>query len=292
MGLFQGTQQNYYTTASSFGNYQTISLKDIINNFEIAYVGEGKIIPKQKRSNIVFFAKRALQELSYDTLKSEKSQEIEISPNLVMALPHDYVNYVKISWKDTSGVERIIYKADKTSNPFSILQDGDYNYIFDSNSNLSASTDSDTWSDFKASSNATSDTSADDSGFDTSTSNGGRFGIEPSKAQSNGVFYIDPLKNRIHFSADINGKTITLKYISDSLATDDEMKVHKFVEEAIYKFIAHSILASSSGVQEYIVARFKKEKFAAIRNAKLRLSNLKSEELAQLMRGKSKHIKH
>lgn len=292
MGLFQGTQQNYYTTASSFGNYQTISLKDIINNFEIAYVGEGKIIPKQKRSNIVFFAKRALQELSYDTLKSEKSQEIEISPNLVMALPHDYVNYVKISWKDTSGVERIIYKADKTSNPFSILQDGNYNYIFDSNSNLSASTDSDTWLDFKASSNATSDTSVDDSGFDTSTSNGGRFGIEPSKAQSNGVFYIDPLKNRIHFSADINGKTITLKYISDSLATDDEMKVHKFVEEAIYKFIAHSILASSSGVQEYIVARFKKEKFAAIRNAKLRLSNLKIEELTQVMRGKSKQIKH
>jgi|TARA_R110002074_G_scaffold136872_3_gene281727 hypothetical protein len=292
MGLFQGTQQNYYTTASSFGNYQTISLKDIINNFEIAYVGEGKIIPKQKRSNIVFFAKRALQELSYDTLKSEKSQEIEISPNLVMALPHDYVNYVKITWKDTSGVERIIYQADKTSNPLSILQDGSYNYLFDSNNNLSTSTDSDTWSDFKASSNATSDTSVDDSGFDTSTSNGGRFGLEPSKAQSNGVFYIDPLKSRIHFSADINGKTVTLKYISDSLATDDEMKVHKFVEEAIYKFIAHSILASSSGVQEYIVARFKKEKFAAVRNAKLRLSNLKIEDLTQVMRGKSKQIKH
>jgi len=292
MGLFQGTQQNYYTTASSFGNYQTISLKDIINNFEIAYVGEGKIIPKQKRSNIVFFAKRALQELSYDTLKSEKSQEIEISPNLVMALPHDYVNYVKITWKDTSGVERIIYQADKTSNPLSILQDGSYNYLFDSNNNLSTSTDSDTWLDFKASSNATSDTSVDDSGFDTSTSNGGRFGLEPSKAQSNGVFYIDPLKSRIHFSADINGKTVTLKYISDSLATDDEMKVHKFVEEAIYKFIAHSILASSSGVQEYIVARFKKEKFAAVRNAKLRLSNLKIEDLTQVMRGKSKQIKH
>lgn len=292
MGLFQGTQQNYYTTASSFGNYQTISLQDIINNFEIAYVGEGKIIPKQKRSNIVFFAKRALQELSYDTLKSEKSQEIEISPNLVMTLPHDYVNYVKLSWKDTSGVERIIYPTDKTSNPLSILQDGDYNYLFDSNSNLSASTDADTWASFKASSNSTSDTTVNDDGFDTSTSNGGRFGIEPSKAQSNGVFYIDPLKNRIHFSADINGKTVTLKYISDSLATDDEMKVHKFVEEAIYKYIAHSILASSSNVQEYIVARFKKEKFAAIRNAKLRLSNLKIEELTQVMRGKSKQIKH
>ena len=45
-------------------------------------------------------------------------------------------------------------------------------------------------------------------------------------------------------------------------------------------------------VPEYLVARFKKERFAEIRKAKLRLSNLKAEELAQVMRGKSKFIKH
>ena len=277
---------------SKLGNYRYISLADIVRNFMVSYVGDGKIISKARRSDVVFHTKRAIQEFSYDISRVEKIQEVQLGSTLTIPMPQDYVNYVKITWKDTSGVERIIYQADKTSNPLSILQDGSYNYLFDSNNNLSTSTDSDTWLDFKASSNATSDTSVDDSGFDTSTSNGGRFGLEPSKAQSNGVFYIDPLKSRIHFSADINGKTVTLKYISDSLATDDEMKVHKFVEEAIYKFIAHSILASSSGVQEYIVARFKKEKFAAVRNAKLRLSNLKIEDLTQVMRGKSKQIKH
>jgi hypothetical protein len=43
---------------------------------------------------------------------------------------------------------------------------------------------------------------------------------------------------------------------------------------------------------EYIVNRFKKEKRAAIRTAKIRLSNLKVVELARIMREKSKHIKH
>jgi hypothetical protein len=43
---------------------------------------------------------------------------------------------------------------------------------------------------------------------------------------------------------------------------------------------------------EYLVNRFKKEKRAAIRQAKLRLSNIKIEELTQTLRGKSKHIKH
>ena len=37
---------------------------------------------------------------------------------------------------------------------------------------------------------------------------------------------------------------------------------------------------------------YKKDKFAAIRQAKLRLSNIKLEELTQVLRGKSKWIKH
>ena len=37
---------------------------------------------------------------------------------------------------------------------------------------------------------------------------------------------------------------------------------------------------------------YKKDKFAAVRKAKLRLSNLKLEELTQILRGKSKQIKH
>ena len=70
------------------------------------------------------------------------------------------------------------------------------------------------------------------------------------------------------------------------------MKVHKFAEEAVYKHIAHAILSTSVNVPEYLIQRFKRERFAAVRQAKLRLSNLKSELIAQIMRGKSKWIKH
>ena len=86
--------------------------------------------------------------------------------------------------------------------------------------------------------------------------------------------------------------TVIIDYISDSLGTDDEMQVHKFAEEAMYKFIAYAILSTRANVQEYIVRRYKKEKFAEIRKAKLRLSNIKLEEITQILRGKSKQIKH
>ena len=122
--------------------------------------------------------------------------------------------------------------------------------------------------------------------------NGERYGLDPQHAQANGSFYIDDFSGKIHFSSNISGKTVILDYISDSLGTDGEMQVHKFAEEAMYKWIAHAILSTRANVQEYIINRFKKERFAAVRTAKLRLSNLKLEELTQILRGKSKQIKH
>jgi len=70
------------------------------------------------------------------------------------------------------------------------------------------------------------------------------------------------------------------------------MVVHKFAEEAMYKWIAHAILSTRINTPEHIVQRFKKEKFAETRKAKLRLSNIKLEEITQVLRSKSKQIKH
>ena len=276
-----------------FGNYQYVSLENIINNFIISYVGEDKIISKIRRTDIAFHAQRGLAELSYDTLKSFKSQEIEVPPSLSMKLPHDFVNYVKLSWLDNDGIERILMPTRKTSNPEALIQDSNYDYSFDTDGTLLAAANSETWDKFKDATNRnnTNPDTLDEFERYRSTQ-GGRYGLEPEFANSNGVYFIDNLRGRIFFDSSLAGKIITLKYISDSLGTDNEMVVHKFAEEALYKHIAHAILATRANTQEYLVLRFKKEKFAATRQAKLRLSNLKSEELAQVMRGKSKIIKH
>lgn len=307
MALLGTTNETYYEGSdgvfnssddlSVYGNYQYVNFKDLVNNFMVAYVGEGKIITKIKRPDVNFHAQRALQELSYDTLRSTKSQEVDVGSSLTIPLPHDYVNYVKMSWVDRNGLENLIHPSRVTSNPLSIIQsetedaNNNYPYTFDSDGNLQTSENSSTWTKYK--SNVSEDSDDDnDSEPDTSLNEGRRYGLDPEFSQSKGVFFIDALKGRIHFSSNISGKTITIKYISDTLATEDEMKVHKFAEEAVYKYIAHAILATRANTPEYLVARFKKERFAEIRKAKLRLSNLKSEELAQIMRGKSKQIKH
>jgi hypothetical protein len=451
MGLLDNTTQQQYYQGNDFGNYQFTSLNDIINQFMIVYVGEDKIISKIKRTDVAFHAQRAMQELSFDTFKSCKSQEITVPASLQMILPHDYVNYTKISTVDSAGIKHLLYPTSKTSNPTSYYQnkdgefkittvgtltngsnivvlDGDYsavlvhgmrvegpninaashihnitttggitsitllnrpgtsdknatattneqleitrfNYLGHglrlSNSSLVQTTTTAITNIGDTALNLTStagievgmfinsfgfvnDNSVDGAiqvvgvgtttvelshaavklvslgstiGFisnennSTTSSNyksstpsenqqdnyiddtywpmdGSRYGLDPQYAQANGSFYMDQVLGKIHFSSNIVGKTVILDYISDSLGTDDEMQVHKFAEEAMYKWISHAILSGKANVPEYQVNRLKKERFAAIRTAKLRLSNLKLEELTQILRGKSKQIKH
>ena len=289
MGLFTGTQKNYYQ-GTDHGNYQFTSLDNVIDQFLVAYVGEEKLISKAKRSDVAFHAQRALQELSFDTFKSTKAQEIEVPSTLQMILPHDYVNYVKLSWSDAAGIEHVLYPAIKTSNPKNIQQNTAGTYDFGSGSVLQYDTESDTWTAFKSNTPRDNVDRYDDGTYDLVV--GERYGIDPKHAQVNGSFYIDELAGKIHFSSNVSGKTLILEYISDSLGTDSEMKVHKFAEEAMYKYISHAILSTRANTPEYVVNRYKKEKRAAIRQAKLRLSNIKLEEITQILRGKSKWIKH
>jgi hypothetical protein len=533
MGLLDGITHQEYYQGNDFGNYQFVSLKDIINQFMIVYVGDQKLIKKCSQVDVAFHAQRALAELSFDTFKSVKAQQIELPPTLIMPLPHDYVNYTKISWTDGAGIKHPLYPTKHTSNPFEIRQNtgglrsyeflaGDEliinndfsdvgadqggfggneaenwnrisasvfganggsgvgildgklmwsyvtkngngssgwgqtsvvyqqlnttelnavtvtadgitsdityttdgtagtavgtirfglttqnpglitnlnnhpDYTYDQNATYNAgqtflqspffspdffdigyiewtgtesstktienldiqnhdtiyivalsfvevtqpllsnfalkpagltqslstlgtitgtgninsldnlsvtnpyanptlsrannSTNSSTWNNYK--STTPSENNNDDYEDDVYwPAHGERYGLEPSHAQVNGSFYIDQPLGNIHFSSNISGKTVILDYISDSLGTDEEMQVHKFAEEAMYRWILHAI-ASSYMYTQQIVPRLKKEKFAAIRQAKLRLSNLKLEELTQILRGKSKQIKH
>ena len=106
------------------------------------------------------------------------------------------------------------------------------------------------------------------------------------------MFIIDEVNGKISFSSNLKDKLITFKYISDGLGTDGEMKIHKFAEDAMYQSIVFNMINTRLGVPEFVINRYRKSRRAAMRNAKIRLSNLKIGELTQVMRGKSKQIKH
>jgi hypothetical protein len=286
----------------NYNSYAYLSLKDIVNNFMVGYVGLDKIIPRVKRSDVIFHAKRGLQEFSYDTLKSVNQLELSIPPSLSLVIPQDYVNYVQLSWVDTSGVKHIIYPTRLTSNPTPLLQDSQgipVQGVWGENLEPSQSETDTRW----ASNNNLNITGQITNSqinnyanvYDWSwwkTAYGQRYGLEPETSQKNGWFTINEREGKFSFSSDLANQIIILEYISDGLAYDMNIKIPKMAEEALYMHIAYSILAGRANVQEYIVQRFKKDRRAQLRNAKIRLSNIKIEEFTQVMRGKSKWIKH
>ena len=69
-----------------------ISLNDIINNFLISYTGPGKLIPDAVRTEVIFHARRCLQEFAYETIKSQFVEgPTTVVSGVARALPTDFV---------------------------------------------------------------------------------------------------------------------------------------------------------------------------------------------------------
>jgi hypothetical protein len=288
------------TVEENYGGYSYISLNDVINNFMVAYVGTGKLIGNAKRTDVIFHAKRALQEFSYDTLKSMKSQELSVPANLSVPLPQDYVNYVKLSWIDNSGVKHIIYPTTLTSNPTELpIQDSrgiPIQSSYDDNIQSTSLTE-ERWNTHNAGGQIAASMNLYPNGwYGYNWGYGGfygqAYGLDPQYSNYNGTFTINEREGKINFSSDLVGLIVIFEYISDGLAYDLDSRMPKLAEEATYAYILHAIISTRANQPEYLVRRLRDEKSAKLRNAKIRLSNIKLEEITQVMRGKSKWIKH
>jgi hypothetical protein len=289
---------------NNYGGYAYTTLEDVITNFMVGYVGAGKLIPSVKTTDVMFFAKRGLQEFSYDTLKSIRSQELNIPVNLSIPLPQDYVNYVNVSWIDGQGIKHIIYPTTLTTNPYEIPGQDAQGIAIQDNLGENIDTTSITeerWATNNleqinaAQSNLTGMLLSDGLGYGGMYGDnyfGQRYGLQPETAQVNGWFTINERNGKMSFSSDLADKLIVLEYISDGLGYDADMKIPKLAEEALYAHISHAILATRINQPEYVIQRLRREKSAKLRNAKIRLSNIKLNEFVQIARGKSKWIKY
>jgi len=303
-GNYLRVQLTENTVWQNYGGYSYTRLSDVITNYMIAYVGAGKLISNVKRTDVIFHAKRGLQEFSYDTLKSVKSQELQIPPSLSLIIPQDYVNIVRVSWKDELGVLHTIYPNNGlTTNPYeSIAQDQDGIPIQDAlNENLeTTSLTKQAWR--QANTRLISGWNGNYWSYYTDYFNtpyplywnvivGQRYGLNPQTSQINGWYGIDERQGKFTFSSNLAGRCIVLEYISDGLSCDLDTRIPKMAEEALYAYINYQILATRARMPEYVVRRYQKEKYAKLRNAKIRLSNIHPSRLLMNLRGENKWIK-
>lgn len=286
-------QKQYYQndgvnpTNENWGTYQYLLLQDVVNNFLLMYVGDDKVINKLHKSEVIFHAKRGLQELHYDALREIKGFEAQVPETLKMHLPHDFVNCSKVSKVGADGKTYTISQNFNSATPISYLQDNSAqkNLLIDSNDEAITGTPviETNWSN--QSSKQTEEPNR--------SSLGQRFGMDTAGANNNGTYLLDKDQGFILFSSNLAEENIIIEYVSDGMyaLSDSEIKIHKLAETFIYDYIVSNVLKQKYGVNEYAVRRAMKIASASLRNAKIRLNNIKLNELTQILRGRDKWIK-
>tara|TARA_R110002060_G_C2126651_1_gene99019 strand:+ start:810 stop:1424 length:615 start_codon:yes stop_codon:yes gene_type:complete len=89
-----------------------ITLNDVINNFLISYTGPGKLIPDAVRTEVIFHARRCLQEFAYETLKSKFVATYPTPMNSIKFLMSDFVAVISISLNDPGVYVGALYPKD------------------------------------------------------------------------------------------------------------------------------------------------------------------------------------
>ncbi len=298
------TNYQYYTNNgvipedSNWGSYQYVSLADIVNNFILMYVGNDKLVNNVDRYTVLFHAKRAIQELNYDALRNIKVLELQLGSQLKMVLPPDYVNYVRISLL-RNGVLFQLTENRSVMSATAYLQDNNLDIIFDLNGEVVTGTskldimrqDSQLYTGPGSYNNSYGWNYNGDWYFGYGI--GGRYGLATDEANSNPKFTINRAAGVIDFSSGVQDGYIVLEYISDGMENGDDslITINKLAEDYLYNYLKWAVLNNKTSVQEYLVARVKKEKTASLRNTKIRLSNLHPARLLMSLRGRDKIIK-
>lgn len=303
------SQYQYYTnngtnpTDANWGSYQYVSLEDIVNNFLLMHTGNHSLVNNEERYKILFHAKRAIQELSYDAFKEVKVLQLTVSDNLIFILPSDFVNWVRISlYKD--GLLRPMTENIQILSANAYLQAHNGMILFDQNGNIlepqNSEIDYDRLHNLKKSIYLQPNNRFNGQyGWELNGNwyfeynIGAAYGLNTETANINPTFNIDRKKGVINFDSTMSGQSCVLEYISDGMEGGEvsEIKVNKLFEQCIYAIIKYEILNSKLGVQEYVINRARKEKSALLRNAKIRISNMHPGRLLMNLRGMDKVIK-
>lgn len=304
-------QKKYYTndnvspTNENWGSYQKVFLSDLINNYMLIYYGNNNLTNNTERFKVIFFAKRCIQELSYDASATPISLQLTVGENLKFIFPPDYVNFIKLSlYKNNRLVQMtesiqvmsaIQYQQDSNAEiefygddvilvePSEI--DGDRlnghlktMYLNQNNPNDQLNGEWGWWIGNQ---------------WYFEQSYGRRFGLNTETATNAPTYSIDRAAGVINFSSDMINQSCILEYISDGLYNNDDSQIYvnKMFEAYVYAYIEYEIMSSKLGVQQYTINSLKQKKSALLSNAKIRISNLHPARLLMNMRGMDKILK-
>ena len=276
--------QEYYEDELNHGSYVYVTLEELVTNFIANYTGDGKILGKPRRSQIIYQFKQGIKKFSINALREVKAVELELGDTLDIILPPDYVNYARISYVNPETGELMVLSVnDKMPLATAYLQDHDAEILFDDNGFILEGT-----TYFASINDKITQRNIIGNICQTET----QYTLDPT-INANGTFKVDTRQGRIHFSSDNAFRVIMLEYISDGLeySNESDIKVTKLAEVALYHFVNYYLMFPLSGVPLYEKNEAKNAWTSSYQNTKIALMDIKIPDIMLALNAKKKWIK-
>ncbi len=228
------TPYDYHTTPSEHGSYQYLTLKKVVDDMNLERFDDDSILKNTSRYTILNHTKNGIKKLNKKLFNDVRAIEITVPESLSIVLPHNFVDYVRVSavlYDENDDTYRL--RPININNNMSIadgyLQDHEGEILFDDDGYILLADSSNIYNrphkkyDF------------DDGAM------GGYFEKDTSKLSKFGEFVINERLGLMTFSSDLYDREIVLEYLTDGLEFDtygdDQIRVHKSVVEPLKDWV-------------------------------------------------------
>lgn len=279
------TPFDYHSDEDNHGNYQYLPLKEVVKTLEFEFSEDDHILKHLRRSRILNHVKNGIREYNNKKFSDVLAMEITVPENLVIAMPHNYVDYVRVSIViEQDGVYKLQPLNINTNMNIAdgYLQDHDAAILFDEEGGILMADASNVYNKpykkYEFSTNAM----------------GGNPELDTSKLSKYGEFTIDERKGKIAFSSDLYDQEIVLEYVSDGLSFDtygdDAIKIHKNLVKVIKEYVYYECIRAKSSVSDVKIERARRSLRTTEHKAKLDRANFDLLEISKVMRSASKNL--
>lgn len=280
------TPFEYHDDESLHGGYQYLTLKEVVDSFMVRTINSDSWLKNTRRSTIIDYAKQGIRDYNKKVFNNVFAIEITVPETLYFTLPHDYVDYVRVS--------RVV--EDSTTNSYRLqplnvntniniadgyLQDHNYEILFDEDGYILLADASNVYNKpYKK------------YGFTDSCY--GNPNLDTSKLSKYGEFTIDQQHGKIAFSSDLSDQEIVLEYVSDGLSPDTYnegvIKVHKNAVTALKEYINYHCLRDKRHIPQGVVESARRRWKTVEHEAKLDQLGFDLVQVSRTMRLKSRNI--
>lgn len=293
------TPHDYHTDITKHGSYQYVPLKDIVNDMWLNTQEDDSILKNVRRYRILNKVKDAIRKHNKQVFKDILAMEITVPDDLSFVLPHDFVDYVRVSLIVTDPVTgsfrlQPLNINNNIQTAVGYLQDNNWDILFDQDGYILKADSSNAYNkpykryEFNTSSYG---------GYFYNNNYSGRSNNPPldtTKLSKYGEFQIDERRGEIVFSSDLSDKDIVMEYISDGLSFDTyaegDISVHKDALSVVKDWAYFSLIEHNRSVplneKNRALARYK----TSLHEAKIERSGFDLLDITRKLRLSSKTL--